>query len=719
VIEINRKATVETVLAAVLPFVALALLLPQIFSLHVPLAYGGDGLSHAVLVKSVLEVGWFPAHNPRLGAPFGATWFDYPYADAANLLLLKIIGVISSDWIVATNLFYLATFALTSAASFLVLRRFGLEWGYALIAAMLFAVLPYHFLRSDHLLLAAYWSVPIGVYLATMCGPQAADMRSRGFSAEPWQRVLMAIAVACGGIYYAFFTVVLVAASGLAGVFAERRWRAMLPAIGSAAIIVATICVEIAPNFYYWYQNGTNERVARRSAAEAELFAFKPFQLLLPHSQHRIARAREIANGYARSTPLVNENATASLGVIGAIGLVLALAYGLRRVVAERPFDPPLESLALQSVAALAVGTVGGAGSLFAHLGFTSIRAYNRISVFLGFIGLAAAFLLLQRILPRIRDPRTRAGVGTLVAVALAILGSLDQLPVSTHALSVELDGDRRFFASVEHSLAPGTAVYQLPYHPYPEAGPMYAMDDYSLARGYLNTDTLRWSYGAMKGRLGDVWLRSLAEHGLTTQLDLAARSGFGAVYVDRRGYPDHGAAVESVLRHQLGDPIATSQDANLVAYSMRPTGTSPVPLAMLLPEWETPIRFDREVLSPRVSRLTGFSITEPAGRWTNRGLARVEFLTPLPRRFVLRLETSAAMPPSANVDLPVRVGDVIHNVRVGSGRTIVETEFDLPADASFIEIRIPRPSSPRDLDMGSDTRMLGIHVSSITILPR
>ena len=291
-------------------------------------------------------------------------------------------------------------------------------------------------------------------------------------------------------------------------------------------------------------------------------------------------------------------------------------------------------------------------------------------------------------------------------------------MPASTHVSSAELENDRQFFAALERSVSPGTAVYQLPYHPYPESGPLNAMDDYGLVRGYLNTDTLRWSYGAMKGRREDAWLRSLADHDLSEQLDIAAQSGFGVAYVDRRGYADHGAAVESVLRGRLGSPIATSDNGHLIAYRMPMTGTAPVPLATLLPKWEAPIRFNNERPSPRISAISGFSIVESTGRWTNRGVARIEFLTPLPRRFVLRLETSTAMPPSANVDLPVRVGDVGHNVRVGSGGTIVETEFDLPADASFIEIRIPRPSSPRDLDMGPDTRTLGIHVSSITILP-
>ena len=227
--------------------------------------------------------------------------------------------------------------------------------------------------------------------------------------------------------------------------------------------------------------------------------------------------------------------------------------------------------------------------------------------------------------------------------------------------------------------------MYQLPYHPYPEAGPTNGMDDYSLARGYLNTDTLRWSYGATRGREGDLWLRALAGHEMAEQLDLAAASGFAVVYIDRRAYSDHAAAVETVLRHRLGDPIAVSGDGNLAAYRMDPTGTTPVSLAALLPKWETPIGFDSEMLSPRVSRISGFSVVEPTGRWTNGQVARIEFS---------------------------------ERARTGTGPTVVETEFDLPAAASAIEITIPSPASPSDLGIGDDTRRLGLHLKSIAVLP-
>jgi len=138
---------------------------------------------------------------------------------------------------------------------------------------------------------------------------------------------------------------------------------------------------------------------------------------------------------------------------------------------------------------------------------------------------------------------------------------------------------DRQFFRRVEAALPPHSSVYQLPYRPYPEAGPMHLMKDYDHFRGYLHADSLRWSYGGMKGRQGDLWLRTLNDRPLAEQISLVAKSGFGAIYLDRHAYQDRGAPIEKILRETLGQPIATSADDSMVVFRMQPTGEAPARL--------------------------------------------------------------------------------------------------------------------------------------------
>ena len=51
---------------------------PQLFDLSLGAAYSGDGMAHGFVVKTILDVGWYPVHTPWIGAPFGSDLFDYP-----------------------------------------------------------------------------------------------------------------------------------------------------------------------------------------------------------------------------------------------------------------------------------------------------------------------------------------------------------------------------------------------------------------------------------------------------------------------------------------------------------------------------------------------------------------------------------------------------------------------------------------------------------------
>ena len=215
---------------------------------------------------------------------------------------------------------------------------------------------------------------------------------------------------------------------------------------------------------------------------------------------------------------------------------------------------------------------------MFAWIGSPLIRGYNRISVFIGLLSIAALILALD-VAARWFESRSGApmAVVVLLAINIGLFGLWDQTrPVDQSNFAATFGSDREFFREMERKLPPQISVYQLPYHPYPETGPLNRMADYDLLRGFLHTDDVRWSYGAMKGREGDLWLRALYARPMEEQLDLAARSGFGAVYLDRRGYRDGGAEVEPVLRRLLGEPIAADAPWHLMVYRLPPECAAP-----------------------------------------------------------------------------------------------------------------------------------------------
>ena len=152
--------------------------------LRKPFDYSGDAAFTAAVVKNVVEDGalW---ENDELGAPRGQELYDFPVfaGDNVQLAMVRVLGVVVRDPIVALNLFFLLTFPLAAFTSFLVLRRLGVRSPGAFLASVLFALLPYHFFRGeDHLFLAAYWAVPLGCFLVLSVfadAPLVTPLRSR------------------------------------------------------------------------------------------------------------------------------------------------------------------------------------------------------------------------------------------------------------------------------------------------------------------------------------------------------------------------------------------------------------------------------------------------------------------------------------------------------------------------------------------------------------
>jgi phosphoglycerol transferase len=124
----------------------------------------------------------------------------------------------------------------------------------------------------------------------------------------------------------------------------------------------------------------------------------------------------------------------------------------------------------------------------------------------------------------------------------------------------------------IEATTGPGAMVLQLPLHPFPEGGPVVAMNDYDHVAGYLHSDTLRWSYGGVAGRPED-WTSAQSGLPLDQLIPDAAAAGFKGVWIDLAAYPDRGAAVVAQVR-SLADPGApyfTSADSRRAFVGLAP----------------------------------------------------------------------------------------------------------------------------------------------------
>jgi len=537
-------------------------------SLKLPYVYAGDGLLSQWLAKRAIE-GWIFT-NPRNGFPFGSSLYDYPNSDSGSFFVYKILGYLTQSSFSAVDLYLLLSFPVTFAAAFVVLRSFGIRKVYSAMGAILFAFAPFHLTRLfyGHDLYTWYFAIPIFFYY----GRQLFFYGKIHFSLHRPLRLLTFVvliaALSSFGIYFAFFGAIVLFVCGLAGAVNANRLRPAANGLILCAAILAGLSFNVLPDIAYRADHGVNPEVAARQPSETEVYALKMVHLLLPQPDHRVAAMSAFTRNYDATFPL--SNPTSSLGIVGSVGFLATLLATCAALVGRR-IDRRFAMVSLVVLALLLASAVGGFNVLFAMFITPSIRAWDRISIFIQF-GSLLAFALLMEACGRLNRISRASG---LAAIAITVFGLLDQTPTSyaTIVASGQANAalDQEFTGKIELSLPPGAAIYQLPYSAFPESAPVEQMSVYQPLTGFLNSKTLRWSSGGMQGREGDLFYRALSKRTVPEQIETIKNLGFAGVYVDRRGFADHGAAIIADLTATLGTGPTIERSDGVVAFFKLP----------------------------------------------------------------------------------------------------------------------------------------------------
>ena len=579
------KKTYKDAAAVVVMLVVMALLLYRLMDMdmadiHVPFSYnGGDGMSY--LVNAVmLDEGWTTMETDRLGAPFGYAGYDF-YASSLHQvdnMILKLIVSVFHDPAVSVNLLYLSLFPLIGLFAYFVLRQLKLRPWISAAGGLTYAFLPYVFLRGlEHFVLASYYFVPVSVLLCVwIFTDDTFFCFHKGFF-KNWKNyfaIVMTILIANNGIaYYPFFTCFFLIIVGVVKWIRSKRFANMGKALVLIGTTVAGVGVALLPNLMYVLEHGKSKEAIFRTIDGAETYALKIAQLFMPTTGHGFHPLDSLIAEYNAQMPLVNENYMSYLGIMGCIGFLVLLVYLFVRSNPEgTAYKQQLEALSLMNIAAVLLGTVGGFSSLFSILVTSMIRCYNRISVFIAFIAIAAACIILNVLAEKIYTAKLwekahksvryiAYTVFTAVCLLLTLGGVYQQYPGTQfdYVTCKEMyTSDAAFISQIEAMVPEGSMIYQMPYHEYPEGGPVESMNDYDLWAGYVHSETLKWSYGGVKGREGDKWFSSIDNNNVQEVVRVAKETGYAGIYVERRAFTEEELEErESELRRVLGsEPI-------------------------------------------------------------------------------------------------------------------------------------------------------------------
>jgi phosphoglycerol transferase len=112
----------------------------------------------------------------------------------------------------------------------------------------------------------------------------------------------------------------------------------------------------------------------------------------------------------------------------------------------------------------------------------------------------------------------------------------------------------------------------------------------------------------------------------------------------------------------------------------------------------------------------SGLSVVEDWGRWSDGGSVTLKFDQPLPRQLLLKLDV-AAYGPNVAQDFQVSVGGQTLALRAPAQHGVRALRFDTDGGAHAIVIKVPQPTSPKQLGAGDDQRQLGLGLYSLEVI--
>ena len=518
---------------------------------QVPMLYGGDGIYWVGQVQRsygdlTASLGW-PFYQPP--SPYE------PNYDLIYDLFVAFVGLFTKDTGVVFNLYVLAIPFANALAGYAVFRMTGMRRWLAFAFGVTFGLCPYVQQRlAGHMMLAAVEFVPFSVLLCFWCAEDPAFGRpGKGFLRNPrnWLALAFAWGIANNGAaYYPYFTCFFLCVTALCLILRDRRLSAGTPCF----LTIGEIVLWMIPDFFPMVLGmiagvgSTLTNGVYRSPIGADIYSLRISSLLLSPNGYGWDKLARWFQRYFHllatdEGPMYNENAYGYLGIVGVIAFLalLALLFRNHDWRAGREAVPRLSDrlwlLGRLNVAALLLASIASFGGLIGIF-LRFIRGYNRISPYIAFFALLAAGLWAEWFLRNHRG-RGKALFTAVLAVVLAYSYWEQQGLFNPKYEEVQTTWyqDAAFMEEVEQAAGEDAVVFQLPYMKNFENGSLNNMWDYTLLRGPLHSDTLRFSYGAGYGTENDVWYKETSELEPEAMVAELRAQGVAGIYLDLDGY--------------------------------------------------------------------------------------------------------------------------------------------------------------------------------------
>jgi hypothetical protein len=508
----------------------------------------------------------------RVGAPGPANWNDWPLVEELQVVFLSLLAKLFGLF-AGLNLGMLSAQLLAAATFYLTARWIGCLPIWSFVGGLAYGLAPFIFAQSPfHITTVFVWHVPLFLLVwRQVATGEGLVWGSREF----WFAIALAFVTGLQSPYFTniFCQVTLLGAGVLA--WQRRSWQPLKPALAVVAAAAAAFALMNLDTWTYRLAHGPNPGALVREYKWLEIYGLKLVDLVIPPVTHRAEPFAAFAAAHRSAAPLLDEGSYLGLVGIAALGLLITAAAAA--LLRGRADEVPLEAWVTLWI--VLTFTTGGLNAILGAFGFTLFRTGCRYSIVI----LALALLYAARRLSdsqREAEARTAAAgrpadtlmIATLTAAAgLVAMILFDQVPrgptpeqAGDIARQVAADGE--FVQKIEAALPTDAMVFQLPVMDFPES-PLPGIPSYDHFRPYLYSDSLRFSFGSMKGREQERWQQEVQQQlvsgarvdqeqkqirfdqaSVRKAVDEVKRRGFAAVYINRNAFPDRGKGLEEAF---------------------------------------------------------------------------------------------------------------------------------------------------------------------------
>ena len=525
----------------------------------------GDVLSHLAWIKAARDghISPFFFNNiPELGAPHIANWDDYPLTEKPLIILTgwlaRGIGLFA-----AANIVVLLGQVLAALGFYAACRMLNCSWIWAFAGALVFAFSRYAFAHGlHHLEVAYYWHVPLCLVVC--------EWVMRGEELKLGERrfvfaLVVALVAGVQNIYYSFMFVQFVFFGGLVQAW-QRGWRQALPAAAIIGTSAAAFLLMNLNTIFYQLAYGENQGAVVRNYQWLEIYGLKLVDLVVPPPDHAFPPFASWGSSHVAEVLLAPGELppSAYLGLLGLGALSWLVIVSWKRAVNRSML--PLEAFLILWIILFAA--VGGINGVLGTLGFQLFRATTRYSIFILCIVLMYAVRRLS--LLEFRKKSLVYGAAVL-AVVIALWDQTPPMVTDKDLAEIasQVASDRHFTESMEQRLPPGAMVFQLPMMDFPES-PAQGVGAYDHLRPYLYSHSLRFSFGADKGRPEADWQHDLSQSPLADVITQLESAGFAALYLNRSGFPNNGEGLIKALKDKGLDDVIESERGDLLCVFLK-----------------------------------------------------------------------------------------------------------------------------------------------------